>query len=85
LNPIPSINRTITTSRTIVPSPMSMHRLCYYFFKRNTKSLSSCTIDNFKGSSSLLHKSGLIIFQLRTEHYKFSQTRIQEMWTRLDS
>jgi hypothetical protein len=80
-NPIPSISRTITTNRIIVPSPMSMHhRFCVSmsFQTRDTKPLSSCTIDNFKESSSLLHKSGLI-FQLGTEHYKFSQTRIREM------
>jgi hypothetical protein len=33
-NPIPSISRTITPNRIIVPSPMSMHHrpcLCYVF------------------------------------------------------
>src|SRR5215218_2042453 len=87
-NPIPSISRTITTSRIIVPSPMLMHRLCVLmsFQTRDTKPLLSCTIDNFKESSSLLHKSGLI-FQLRTEHYyKFFETRIRrEVSLRLDS
>jgi len=60
-NPIPSISRTITPSRTIVPSPMSMHHrfcVCQCLFKRNTKPLSSCcTIETTlkKESSSLLH------------------------------
>jgi hypothetical protein len=59
-NPIPSISRTITTNRIIVPSPMSMHHrfcmcVCQCLFKRDTKPLSSCTIDDFKESSSILH------------------------------